>query len=230
VISPICNLLKSPSFCHYNAGFSMCTNKIISFGLFLANLIGLFCRIMSAGSPRRRVCQRTEGDRATLRAKIMNRPVIAERNVVRSDIMVAPLDSIHDTIQTYQWGYLHTCACVLYTRLVRLFYANLEVVQDDDRGLVLQSIVGGYTITVPQIISQFIGVPILQMPGSLYNEVVISPLDDLKEFFHAVPQGEERATTIRIGALSAPHCMLAKIVQHNLWPVVRRSDLILKRA
>jgi hypothetical protein len=24
--------------------------------------------------------------------------------------------------------------------------------------------------------------------------------------------------------------MLAKIVQHNLWPIVRRSDLILKRA
>jgi hypothetical protein len=64
-----------------------------------------------------------------------------------------------------------------------------------------------------------------------YNEVVIPPsLDDLREFFHAVPQGEERATTIRISALSAPHCMLAKIVQHNLWPVVRRSDLILKRA
>jgi len=45
-----------------------------------------------------------------------------------------------------------------------------------------------------------------------------------------VPQGEERATSIRIGALTAPHRMLAKIVQHNLWPVVRRSDLILKRA
>jgi hypothetical protein len=55
-------------------------------------------------------------------------------------------------------------------------------------------------------------------------------MDDLREFFHAVPQGEERATTIRIGALSAPHRMLAKIVQHNLWPVVRRSDLILKKA
>jgi hypothetical protein len=24
--------------------------------------------------------------------------------------------------------------------------------------------------------------------------------------------------------------MLAKIVEHNLWPIVRRSDLILKRA
>jgi hypothetical protein len=45
-----------------------------------------------------------------------------------------------------------------------------------------------------------------------------------------VPQGEELATSIRIGALSAPHRILAKIVQHNLWPVIRRNDLILKRA
>jgi thiamine phosphate synthase YjbQ (UPF0047 family) len=69
------------------------------------------------------------------------------------------------------------------------------------------------------------------MLGSPYNDVVIPhSLDDLREFFHAVRQGDERATTIRIGALSAPHHMLAKIVQHNLWLVVRRNDLILKRA
>jgi hypothetical protein len=74
----------------------------------------------------------------------MDRPVIPERNVVKSDIM----DSIHGTIQTYHWGYLHTCAYVVYTRLVRLFYAILEVVQDDDRGVVLQSTVDGHTITV----------------------------------------------------------------------------------
>jgi hypothetical protein len=69
----------------------------------------------------------------------------------------------------------------VYTRLVRLFYTNLEVVQDDDRGLVLQSIVLGHTITVdPQIISQFIGVPILQLSASPYNEVVLPPsMDDL---------------------------------------------------
>jgi len=73
------------------------------------------------GSPQHRVCQRTERDRVALRAKIMDRLVIAERNVVCSDIMVAPLDSIHDTIQTYHWGYLQSCACVVYTRLVRLF-------------------------------------------------------------------------------------------------------------
>jgi hypothetical protein len=126
-ICDVCNFWKSPFYYRYNAEFSMCTNKIIYFGLFLANLVGFFCRIMSTGSPQGRVCQRTEGDRAALSAKIMDRPVIAERNIVRSDIMVAPLDSIHDTIQTYHWGYLHTCACVVYTRLVRLFYVNLEV-------------------------------------------------------------------------------------------------------
>jgi len=78
----------------------------------------------------------------------MDRTVIAERNVIRSDIMVPPLDSIHTIIQTYNWGYLHSCACVVYTRLVKLFYANLEVVQNDDRGLVLQSTIAGHIITV----------------------------------------------------------------------------------
>jgi hypothetical protein len=113
-----------------------------------------------------------------------------------------------------------------------LFHANLEVVQDDDRGLVLQSFVDCHIITVdPHIISQIIGVPVLQQLASRYNEVVLPlSLDDLREFFQVVPQGEERATSIRIAALSSPHHMLAKIVQHNLWPVVRRSDLILKRA
>jgi hypothetical protein len=92
--------------------------------------------------------------------------------------------------------------------------------------------VEGHVITIdPQIISQFIGVPMLQISASPYNEVVLPPsLDDLREFFHADPRGEERATTIRIGALSVLHRMLAKIIQHNLWPVARRNDLILKKA
>jgi hypothetical protein len=92
----------------------------------------------------------------------MNRTVIAERNVVRADIMVALLDSIHDVIQTYHWGYLHNCACVVLTRLVKLFYANLEVMEDDDRGLVLQSSMDGHIIMVdPQVISHIIWVPML---------------------------------------------------------------------
>jgi hypothetical protein len=171
-------------------------------------------------------------DRAAIQAKIMDRIVIAERNVIRSNIMVPPLDNILDIIQTYNWGYLHNCACVVYTRLVKLFYANLEVVQNDDRGVVLQSSVPGHIITVdPQVISHIIRVPVLEISASQYNEVVLPPsLDDLREFFHAIPHSEERSTSIRIGALSLSHRMLAKIIQQNIWPVVRRSDQILKRA
>jgi hypothetical protein len=128
--------------------------------------------------------------------------------------MVPPLDNILDIIQTYNWGYLHNCACVVYTRLVKLFYANLEVVQNDDRGMVLQSSVTGHLITVdPQVISHIIRVPVLEISASPYNEVVLPPsLDDLREFFRAVPQGEECSTAIRIGALSSTHRILAKIV------------------
>jgi hypothetical protein len=117
---------------------------------------------MSAVSSQRRVRQRTEEERSALQAKIMDRTVIVERNLVRSDIMVPLLDSIYETIQTYHWGYLYTCACIVLTKLVRLFYANLEVAQDGDCGMVLQSTVDGHIITVdPQIISHFIGVPVL---------------------------------------------------------------------
>jgi len=91
--------LESPFYCRYNARFSFGTNKILTFlRLCLENLVGYFYRIMSDGNPQRKVQQRTKGDLAALRAKIMDRTVIAKWNVVRADIMVAPLDSIHDII------------------------------------------------------------------------------------------------------------------------------------
>lgn len=90
----------------------------------------------------------------------------------------------------------------------------------------------GHVIKVdPQVISQIIGVLVLQISASPFNEVVLaSSLDELWEFFHVIPQGEERSTAIKIGALSPPHRMLAKIVQHNLWRIVRRSNMNLKKA
>jgi hypothetical protein len=79
----------------------------------------------------------------------------------------------------------------------------------------------------PQVISRIIGVPMLHIFASPFNEVVEAPtLEDLREFFNADPQGEERATNIQIDAFSPPHPLLVKIVRHNLWPTVRRSDLI----
>jgi hypothetical protein len=72
----------------------------------------------------------------------------------------------------------------------------------------------------------------LSFSANPFNEVVEVPsLDDLREFFHAIPQGEERAqANIRIDSFSLLHCLLIKIVQHNLPPTVRRSDMIEKRS
>jgi hypothetical protein len=56
---------------------------------------------MSVDGQQRKVRQRIEEDVAALRAKIMNKAVIPKRNVVRADIMVAPLDDIYQIIQTY---------------------------------------------------------------------------------------------------------------------------------
>lgn len=132
---------------------------------------------MSPDTLQRRVRQRTEEDVAAFRARIMNRVVIPERNVICTDHMVAPLDSINEIIQTYHWGYLHNCACVVLTRWVKEFYANLEVVQNDDNGIILQSTIAEHIIMVdPQVISQIIGVPVLQISTSSYNEVCIALL------------------------------------------------------
>jgi hypothetical protein len=79
--------------------FFLGTNKnLIFLRILLAYLVGYLCRIMSIGSPQRRVRQRIEEDIAAFRARIMNRTVIPERNVIRSDIMVAPLNDIHEII------------------------------------------------------------------------------------------------------------------------------------
>jgi len=68
-----------------------------------------------------------------------------------------PLDDIHEIIQTYHWGYLYNYACVVLTRLVREFYANLEVVQNDDNEIVLQFDIAGHIVMVdPETVSMII--------------------------------------------------------------------------
>jgi len=132
---------------------------------------------MSAISSQRRVRQMTEEEQSAFQAKIMDPNVLAERNVVRADIMVPPLDSIYETIQTYHWGYLYTCACIVLTRLVRLFYTNLELAQDDEHGVVLQSTVDDHIVIVdPQTISRFLGVPVLDLPSVLTMRWCFLPL------------------------------------------------------
>jgi len=116
---------------------------------------------------------------------------------------------------------------------VREFYGHLEIVQDEYSGIVLQSTVEWHIFQIdPQVISKILGVPVLHISASPFTEVVEPPtLEQLREFFQVVPQGKERAhANIRIGAFSPLHRLLVKIIQHNLWTTVHKSELILKSA
>jgi hypothetical protein len=72
-----------------------------------------------------------EEARATSLAKVENRQVVPERNVLSADVIVVPLDFIAAIIRDNPWGYLYNYACTVYPRLVREFYGYLEVAQDD---------------------------------------------------------------------------------------------------
>jgi hypothetical protein len=88
--------------------------------------------VLSTGSEK----GKEEGPDA-IRARVENMQAIRKRNVVRANIMVAPLDFVAEIIQANHWGYLYNCACLVYPRFVRDFYRHLEVVQDDDSEIIL---------------------------------------------------------------------------------------------
>jgi hypothetical protein len=92
---------------------------------------------MSANSSQCRVWQRIEEAWAIFLAKVENRQAVPERNVLWADMMVAPLYFIVDIIVDNHWGYLYNCSWTVYPRLVREFYGYLEVVQDEDQGIIL---------------------------------------------------------------------------------------------
>jgi len=108
-----CIILGSPNYYRYNADFSFELTRFNIFVIFLQ-----IFRKMSCGSSQRRVRQRTDAGLAATRARIESRQVIPERNIVRADVMVAPLDFIAQIIQENHWGYLYHCACPVYPRLV----------------------------------------------------------------------------------------------------------------
>jgi hypothetical protein len=103
---------------------------------------------MSDNSSQHRVRQKTEEARAASSAKVENMQVIPKRNVLRADVMVAPLDFIVDIMRENHWGYLFNCACTVYPRLVREFYGYLEVVQGEDHGIILQTYIQGHMLQI----------------------------------------------------------------------------------
>jgi len=86
------------------------------------------------------------------------------------------------------------------------------IIQDDDRGLIMQTMVRGQTIQIdPQLINTVIGVLVLPVLGVPFPPGVKAPSMDF------LPQGEEKSQAqIKIGAFAPMHRFLAKIVVTNI--------------
>jgi hypothetical protein len=91
------------------------------------------------------------------------------------------------------WEYLYNCACKAFPRLVREFYGNMIIIQEDDRGLIMQTMVRGQQIQIdPQLISAVIGMPVLPVSGVPFPDKAPS-IDFLHDFFGTRPQREDKS-------------------------------------
>jgi len=129
------------------------------------------------------------------------------------------------------WDYLYNYACHAFPRLVREFYGHMIVTQDDDHGLIMQTMVRRQTILLdPQLISSVIGVPVLPVSGTPFPDEAPS-IDFLHDFFGTRPQREDKSySQINISAFAPMHLFLAKVVVTDLWSQALRSELTLKKA
>jgi hypothetical protein len=129
------------------------------------------------------------------------------------------------------WEYLYNCACPTFPRPVWEFYGNMIIIQEDDRGIIMQTMVRGQPIQIdPQLISAVIEVPMLPVSEVPFPDEVPS-IDFLHNFFGTRPQKEDKShSQINIGSFAPMHRFLAKAVMTNLWPEARQSELTLKKA
>jgi len=73
------------------------------------------------------------------------------------------------------------------------FYGHMIVIQDDDRGLIMQTMVRGHKILIdPQLINSVIGVPVLPVFGVPFPNEAPS-IEFLLDFFGTRPQPEDKS-------------------------------------
>jgi hypothetical protein len=150
---------------------------------------------------------------------MQSRQVLSERNLVRTDLRDPVLLPIAQMLLENNWEYLYNCACQAFPRLVREFYGHMIVIQDDDKGLIMPTMVKSQTILIdPQLISSVIEILVLPVSEVPFPNEAPS-IDFLHDFFGTRPQQEDKShSQININAFAPMHQFLAKVVVTNLWP------------
>jgi len=148
---------------------------------------------MSSDNSPPRVRQRIEESVADRVHCMQSQQVLSERNLLRADLRDSVLLPIAQMLLENNWEYLYNCACQAFPRLVREFYGHMIVTQDDDHGLIMQTMVRGQTILIdPQLISFVLGVPVLLVSRAPFPDEAPS-IDFLHDFFGTRPQREDKS-------------------------------------
>jgi hypothetical protein len=174
---------------------------------------------MSSDDSHPRVRKRIEESVADRLHRMQSRQFLSKQNLLRADLTDLVLPPIAQMLLENQWEYLYNCACPTFPRLVWEFYGNMIIIQDDDRGLIMQTMVRGQTILIdPQLISSMIEVPVLPVSGFPFPHSDETPsIDFLHDFFGTRTQREDKShSQINIGAFAPMHQFLAKVVVTNL--------------
>jgi len=142
---------------------------------------------MSSDDSPPRVKQRTEESVADRLHRMQSRQVLSKLNLLRADLRDPVLLLIAQMLLENHWEYLYDCACPAFPRLVCEFYGNMIIIQEDDRGLIMQTMVRGQPIQIdPQLISAVIGVPMLPVSGVPFPDEAPN-IDFLHDFFGTRP-------------------------------------------
>jgi len=121
---------------------------------------------MSSDDSPPRVRQRTKESVADRLHCMQSRQVLSEPNLLHADLRDFVLLPIAQMLLQNHWEYLYDCACPTFPILVQEFYGNMIIIQEDDRGLIMQTMVKGQPIQIdPQLISVVIGVLVLPVSG-----------------------------------------------------------------
>jgi hypothetical protein len=148
---------------------------------------------MSSDDYPPRVRQRIEESVADRLHRIQSRQVLSERNLPLADLRDPVLLPIAQMLLENNCEYLYNCASQAFPRLVREFYGDMIIIQDDDKGLIMQTMVRGQIILIdPQLISSVIGVPVLPVFGDPFPEEAPS-IEFLHDFFGTRPQRKDKS-------------------------------------
>jgi hypothetical protein len=104
--------------------------------------------IMSSDNSSPRVRQRIDESIVDRVHRMQSQQVLSERNLLRADLHDPVLLPIGQMLLENNWEYLYNCACVAFPKLVRVFYGHMVITKDDDRGLIMQTMVRGQTILI----------------------------------------------------------------------------------